>query len=158
MKTGGGLWFLARMLYFLYVVKNSICSWQILSYSSFDPYGWSFDMQALKFVSFPVQTLAKCAKMIPVMVRWTPFVCCVCKRQSSLYINTATPCSGVFTHQEFFVWQLWGTVILRKKYGFHDYLVALVVTAGCTIFFLTGVWTCTSSSLLFLMHSSLIMF
>jgi adenosine 3'-phospho 5'-phosphosulfate transporter B2 len=58
-------------------------------------------MQALKFVSFPVQTLAKCAKMIPVM--------------------------------------LWGTVILRKKYGFHDYLVALVVTAGCTIFFLTGV-------------------
>ncbi|KAH8955921.1 hypothetical protein BDL97_07G010900 [Sphagnum fallax] len=61
----------------------------------------SCQYEALKFVSFPVQTLAKCAKMIPVM--------------------------------------LWGTVILRKKYGFHDYLVALVVTAGCTIFFLTGV-------------------
>ena len=26
-------------------------------------------LQALKYVSFPVQTLAKCAKMIPVMVR-----------------------------------------------------------------------------------------
>jgi adenosine 3'-phospho 5'-phosphosulfate transporter B2 len=61
----------------------------------------SCQYEALKFVSFPVQTLAKCAKMIPVM--------------------------------------LWGTVILRKKYGFHDYLVALVVTAGCTIFFLTGI-------------------
>lgn len=28
-----------------------------------------FLFQALKYVSFPVQTLAKCAKMIPVMVR-----------------------------------------------------------------------------------------
>jgi len=27
-----------------------------------------FLLQALKYVSFPVQTLAKCAKMIPVMV------------------------------------------------------------------------------------------
>jgi len=30
-----------------------------------------FLFQALKYVSFPVQTLAKCAKMIPVMVRET---------------------------------------------------------------------------------------
>lgn len=28
-------------------------------------------LQALKYVSFPVQTLAKCAKMIPVMVSQT---------------------------------------------------------------------------------------
>jgi hypothetical protein len=33
MKTGGGWWFLALMLYFLYVVENSICSWHILSYT-----------------------------------------------------------------------------------------------------------------------------
>ncbi|KAK4759139.1 hypothetical protein SAY87_020440 [Trapa incisa] len=54
--------------------------------------------EALKYVSFPVQTLAKCAKMIPVMV--------------------------------------WGTVIMRKKYKGPDYLLAFVVTVGCSIFIL----------------------
>eukprot|EP00899_Mesostigma_viride_P022885 jgi/Mesvir1/3781/Mv08188-RA.1 len=56
--------------------------------------------EALKYVSFPVQTLAKCAKMIPVMV--------------------------------------WGTLIMRKKYGPKDYIVAVIITLGCTIFLLTG--------------------
>ncbi|PKI36397.1 hypothetical protein CRG98_043179 [Punica granatum] len=54
--------------------------------------------EALKYVSFPVQTLAKCAKMIPVMV--------------------------------------WGTVIMRKKYKGPDYLLAFLVTVGCSIFIL----------------------
>ncbi|KAH7542520.1 hypothetical protein FEM48_Zijuj02G0082600 [Ziziphus jujuba var. spinosa] len=54
--------------------------------------------QALKYVSFPVQTLAKCAKMIPVMV--------------------------------------WGTVIMQKKYKGNDYLLAFLVTVGCSIFIL----------------------
>ncbi|KAA0061955.1 hypothetical protein IC582_026165 [Cucumis melo] len=54
--------------------------------------------EALKYVSFPVQTLAKCAKMIPVMV--------------------------------------WGTIIMQKKYKGHDYLLALIVTLGCSIFVL----------------------
>lgn len=56
--------------------------------------------EALKHVSFPVQTLGKCAKMIPVM--------------------------------------LWGTVIMRKRYGAKDYLSAGLVTLGCTLFLMTG--------------------
>ena len=47
-----------------------------------------------------MQTLGKCAKMIPVMV--------------------------------------WGSLIMRKRYGARDYLVAGGVTAGCTVFLLTG--------------------
>ncbi|KAL5229914.1 hypothetical protein ABZP36_028690 [Zizania latifolia] len=54
--------------------------------------------EALKYVSFPVQTLAKCAKMIPVMI--------------------------------------WGTIIMRKKYGGKDYFFAVVVTMGCSLFIL----------------------
>ncbi|GMJ00785.1 hypothetical protein like AT5G59740 [Hibiscus trionum] len=54
--------------------------------------------EALKYVSFPVQTLAKCAKMIPVMV--------------------------------------WGTYIMQTKYKGFDYLVAFLVTLGCSIFIL----------------------
>ncbi|XP_047968923.1 UDP-galactose/UDP-glucose transporter 5B-like [Salvia hispanica] len=54
--------------------------------------------EALKYVSFPVQTLAKCAKMIPVMI--------------------------------------WGTAIMQKKYTGKDYLFAILVTIGCSIFIL----------------------
>nr|CAB3459998.1 unnamed protein product [Digitaria exilis] len=54
--------------------------------------------EALKYVSFPVQTLAKCAKMIPVMI--------------------------------------WGTIIMRKKYGGKDYFFAVIVTLGCSLFIL----------------------
>lgn len=54
--------------------------------------------EALKYVSFPVQTLAKCAKMIPVMV--------------------------------------WGTLIMQKRYKGLDYLWAVLVTMGCSVFIL----------------------
>ncbi|KAL9268912.1 UDP-galactose/UDP-glucose transporter 5B-like protein [Drosera capensis] len=54
--------------------------------------------EALKYVSFPVQTLAKCVKMIPVMV--------------------------------------WGTFIMQKKYKGLDYLWAVLVTIGCSVFIL----------------------
>lgn len=56
--------------------------------------------EALKYVSFPMQTLGKCAKMIPVMI--------------------------------------WGGCMMKKKYGVKDYLVAAMVTGGCTLFLLTG--------------------
>lgn len=56
--------------------------------------------EALKYVSFPMQTLGKCAKMIPVMI--------------------------------------WGAFMMKKKYGYKDYLVAAMVTGGCTLFLLTG--------------------
>ncbi|XP_020214045.1 UDP-galactose/UDP-glucose transporter 5B [Cajanus cajan] len=56
----------------------------------------SCQYEALKYVSFPVQTLAKCAKMIPVMV--------------------------------------WGTIIMQKRYRGPDYLLAFVVTLGCSVF------------------------
>ncbi|KAI7845535.1 hypothetical protein COHA_000958 [Chlorella ohadii] len=56
--------------------------------------------EALKHVSFPMQTLGKCAKMIPVMI--------------------------------------WGTIIMRKRYGPKDYLNAALITLGCTLFLMTG--------------------
>ena len=56
--------------------------------------------EALKYVAFPVQTPAKCAKMIPVMI--------------------------------------WGSAIMGKVYKAKDYLIAVLVTVGCTIFILTG--------------------
>lgn len=56
--------------------------------------------EALKYVSFPVQTLSKSVKMVPVMI--------------------------------------WGTAINQKRYNCYDYLVALFVTLGCTMFFLSG--------------------
>ncbi|PSC76775.1 UDP-galactose UDP-glucose transporter 5 [Micractinium conductrix] len=56
--------------------------------------------EALKHVSFPMQTLGKCAKMIPVMI--------------------------------------WGTIIMRKRYGPKDYMNAALITLGCTLFLMTG--------------------
>ena len=52
--------------------------------------------EALKYISFPVQTLGKCAKMIPVMI--------------------------------------WGYFISNKRYGLHDYLIAIGVMVGCSTF------------------------
>lgn len=47
-----------------------------------------------------MQTLGKCAKMIPVMV--------------------------------------WGIMIMRKKYTWKDFGIALAITGGCTLFLVTG--------------------
>jgi len=60
----------------------------------------SCQYEALKYVSFAVQTLAKSAKTLPVMI--------------------------------------WGTVFTGKRYKASDYLHALTITAGCSIFLLTG--------------------
>ncbi|KAH7676874.1 UAA transporter protein [Dioscorea alata] len=43
-------------------------------------YNTTCQYEALKYVSFPVQTLAKCAKMIPVMVKNKTFFCMFCCR------------------------------------------------------------------------------
>jgi adenosine 3'-phospho 5'-phosphosulfate transporter B2 len=56
--------------------------------------------EALKHVTFAVQTLGKCAKMFPVMI--------------------------------------WGFVILRKRYSGRDVALALAITAGCFVFFMSG--------------------
>lgn len=56
--------------------------------------------EALKHVTFAVQTLGKCAKMFPVMV--------------------------------------WGYFILKKRYTLKDVLLAVLITSGCFIFFMTG--------------------
>mmetsp|Transcript_12297 Transcript_12297/g.21001 ORF Transcript_12297/g.21001 Transcript_12297/m.21001 type:complete len:387 (+) Transcript_12297:3-1163(+) len=56
--------------------------------------------EALKYVTFPTQTLFKCGKMVPVMI--------------------------------------WGTLISRKKYGIIDYMIAVIVAIGCTIFTTSG--------------------
>jgi hypothetical protein len=31
---------------------------------------------------------------------------------------------------------IWGTIIMRKKYGGKDYFFAVVVTVGCSLFIL----------------------
>ncbi|KAB5520283.1 hypothetical protein DKX38_024602 [Salix brachista] len=75
--------------------------------------------EALKYVSFPVQTLAKCAKMIPVM---------------ALVISIEDTAAG------FLVIicgvEVWGTIIMQKRYKGMDYFLALLVTLGCSIFIL----------------------
>eukprot|EP00878_Enallax_costatus_P003113 GHUV01003312.1.p1 GENE.GHUV01003312.1~~GHUV01003312.1.p1 ORF type:complete len:397 (+),score=73.20 GHUV01003312.1:156-1346(+) len=56
--------------------------------------------EALKHVTFAVQTLGKCAKMFPVMI--------------------------------------WGYFILKKRYTLRDVMLAVCITGGCFIFFMTG--------------------
>ncbi|EIE27556.1 DMT family transporter: UDP-galactose/UDP-glucose [Coccomyxa subellipsoidea C-169] len=56
--------------------------------------------EALKYVTFPLQTLGKCAKMIPVMA--------------------------------------WGSIMLHKRYKKRDYVLAVAITTGLMLFFLTG--------------------
>jgi adenosine 3'-phospho 5'-phosphosulfate transporter B2 len=56
--------------------------------------------EALKHVTFAVQTLGKCAKMFPVMI--------------------------------------WGYFILKKRYTIRDVMLAVLITTGCFIFFMTG--------------------
>lgn len=56
--------------------------------------------EALKHVTFAVQTLGKCAKMFPVMV--------------------------------------WGYFILKKRHTVKDVLLAVLITSGCFVFFMTG--------------------
>lgn len=60
----------------------------------------SCQYEALKWVTFPTQTLAKSAKMIPVLV--------------------------------------WGSLISGKVYGIVDYLCAVSVALGCTLFMVFG--------------------
>ena len=59
--------------------------------------------EALKYVSFPTQTLGKCGKTIPVLIL--------------------------------------GTLVGGKKYDLSEVVICLVITAGCSIFVLTGVRT-----------------
>eukprot|EP00999_Lentomonas_sp_LEN2_P002689 NODE_563_length_1362_cov_121.179757_g488_i1.p1 GENE.NODE_563_length_1362_cov_121.179757_g488_i1~~NODE_563_length_1362_cov_121.179757_g488_i1.p1 ORF type:complete len:384 (+),score=85.89 NODE_563_length_1362_cov_121.179757_g488_i1:91-1242(+) len=56
--------------------------------------------EALKYVTFPTQTLGKCGKMIPVLVL--------------------------------------GSLFYGKQYTWKDYVIALCVMMGCTVFLLTG--------------------
>lgn len=60
----------------------------------------SCQYEALKYVSFAIQTLAKSAKTLPVMV--------------------------------------WGTIYSGKRYKLTDYLHAVTITLGCTVFIMGG--------------------
>ncbi len=68
----------------------------------------SCQYEALKYVSFPVQTLGKCAKTLPVMA--------------------------------------WGILMLRKAYRTRDFLLAALLSAGCTLFLVSGSTRSTRSS------------
>lgn len=56
--------------------------------------------EALKWVSFAVQTLGKCAKMFPVMI--------------------------------------WGALMLGRRYTYREVGMAVTITSGCFVFFMTG--------------------
>ncbi len=74
--------------------------WKYAGVSASNVLATTCQYEALRYVSFPVQTLGKCAKMIPVMI--------------------------------------WGYFINQRRYKASDYLIALCVTLGCTIFALYG--------------------
>ncbi|KAJ0083201.1 hypothetical protein Patl1_30850 [Pistacia atlantica] len=80
--------------------------------------------EALKYVSFPVQTLAKCAKMIPVMVN------------NQYFREIAGNFSLKETYSSLSLLQIWGTIIMQKRYKGPDYLFAFLVTLGCSVFIL----------------------
>ncbi|RXH84491.1 hypothetical protein DVH24_032775 [Malus domestica] len=114
--------------------------------------------EALKYVSFPVQTLAKCAKMIPVMVRkymsskclnvWKLGLRCdllvkrlIEKLKYLFHEGHMILCSLVCQFMGLFFMQVWGTIIMQKKYRGPDYFLAFLVTVGCSIFILYPVWS-----------------
>lgn len=74
--------------------------WEYCAVSLSNVVATTCQYEALKYVSFPVQTLGKCAKMIPVMI--------------------------------------WGTLMMRRTYPAQKYLIALMITGGCTAFALGG--------------------
>lgn len=73
--------------------KYSYCSFSNIMSS------W-FQYEALKYVSFPTQVLAKASKVIPVMIM--------------------------------------GKIISKKTYKYHEYVTALAISVGTTIFLLAG--------------------
>ncbi|KAK1312906.1 UDP-galactose/UDP-glucose transporter 5 [Acorus calamus] len=83
--------------------------------------------EALKYVSFPVQTLAKCAKMIPVMALETlgGTIKFLCKEFDIPHVFWSR-----------FGTEVWGTLIMQKRYYGKDYLLAVLVTLGCSLFIL----------------------
>ena len=44
---------------------------------------------------------------------------------------------------------IWGMLILGKRYGIKDFALAVLITAGCTLFLLTGEVKSKVSSSLF---------
>lgn len=50
-------------------------------------------------------------------------------------------CSLVCQFMRLFFMQVWGTIIMQKKYRGPDYFLAFLVTVGCSIFILYPVWS-----------------
>ena len=77
-------------------------------------------------MSFPVQTLGKCAKMIPVR-----------PEERAPRRERQAACRRPQTSGS---WQvmIWGRFILSRRYTASDYSVALAITAGCTLFISYG--------------------
>lgn len=74
--------------------------WNYASVSLSNVLATTCQYEALKFVTYAVQTLGKCAKMFPVMI--------------------------------------WGYLMLHKRYTPREVSLALSITGGCFIFFMTG--------------------
>lgn len=101
--------FMNRILAFVVAMLYMVCTAQPrhtaplykYSYSSLSNIMSSWcQYEALKFVSFPVQVLAKSSKVIPVM--------------------------------------LMGKLVSKKSYAYHEYLTALLISVGVSVFLLSG--------------------
>jgi adenosine 3'-phospho 5'-phosphosulfate transporter B2 len=74
--------------------------WSYASVSLSNVIATTCQYEALKHVTFAVQTLGKCAKMFPVMI--------------------------------------WGYFMLKKRYTLKEVMLAVSITTGCFVFFMTG--------------------
>ncbi len=94
--------------------------------------------EALKYVTFPLQTLGKCAKMIPVMAwgsimlqkRWAPLSkYSMCHASSPIFPDCCMLAKFTCMHRD-------KCAVCRYKK--RDYVLAVAITTGLMLFFLTG--------------------
>ena len=93
--------------------------------------GSSAQYEALKYVSFPLQALAKCAKSVR-SHKSNEF-----QIQKEQYHVSNSKLKILFLYAQVPV-MAWSWVTQTRKYNANDYLSAATVTLGCVLFVLTG--------------------
>jgi adenosine 3'-phospho 5'-phosphosulfate transporter B2 len=100
--------------------------------------------EALKYVSFAVQTLGKCAKVSawravarPAAAGSLLLVTPLTQHSNQPPTTTLNPPPHPPQPQMFPV-MLWGFLMLRKRYGLKDVGLAVAITGGCFVFFTLG--------------------
>ncbi len=101
--------------------------------------GSSAQYEALRYVSFPLQALSKCAKSVRIdllinfpphlLIIFSPTVTCqllFCFQPCSYFLSLQVPVMA------------WSWITQTRKYYANDYFSAAAVTLGCVLFVLTG--------------------